>query len=297
LHPKLEPKRCEVCGSPLRANNESGLCSGRSSRKCRRERARRERERRPKSASPGAKRRRKTAASGDEATRRNHNFIDRTGQRYGRLVVLKLAKIKNASGKGQSFWLCKCDCGNETIVVSYKLSSGNTKSCGCLRMQPKVPPAERARNVVLNVYRTNARKRGYRWDLTDEDFDRLTCQPCFYCGLQPSAVVTSGRGTFTYNGIDRMDNTIGYTPKNSVSCCATCNRAKRAMPYNDFIAWIVRLCRFQERLEAEWAETAAMQKQVEALRAHLHALEFHQRSYKLSRFRQEDALFEMPEAS
>lgn len=55
-------------------------------------------------------------------------FIDRTGQRFGKLVVVEEAG-RNASKK--VLWRCKCDCGNESIVVSGSLVTGNTTSCGC----------------------------------------------------------------------------------------------------------------------------------------------------------------------
>lgn len=55
-------------------------------------------------------------------------FIDLTGQRFGRLLVVKRAEN---IGK-QTAWLCMCDCGNETIVASWNLKTGNTSSCGCL---------------------------------------------------------------------------------------------------------------------------------------------------------------------
>ena len=57
-------------------------------------------------------------------------LIDLTGQRFGRLTVIKRAGI---SKHGQSAkWVCQCDCGKTTVVGSYELRSGNTKSCGCL---------------------------------------------------------------------------------------------------------------------------------------------------------------------
>ena len=59
-------------------------------------------------------------------------FLDRTGIRYGRLLVIE-HKGKNHNGK--HLWLCKCDCGNEKIVVSCNLSSGKSKSCGCLKIE------------------------------------------------------------------------------------------------------------------------------------------------------------------
>lgn len=50
------------------------------------------------------------------------------GKTYGSLVVLGLAK-PDSSGNTQ--WLCRCDCGNETTVRYQHLSTGRTKSCGC----------------------------------------------------------------------------------------------------------------------------------------------------------------------
>ena len=54
---------------------------------------------------------------------------DMTGQRFGRLTVLKRAGTKNR----HSLWRCQCDCGKKTDVRSIDLTSGNTKSCGCVK--------------------------------------------------------------------------------------------------------------------------------------------------------------------
>jgi hypothetical protein len=51
------------------------------------------------------------------------------GEKYGKLTVIS---YKGSSGKGASLWLCRCDCGNEIIQSTNHLTSGNTKSCGCL---------------------------------------------------------------------------------------------------------------------------------------------------------------------
>lgn len=47
--------------------------------------------------------------------------------KYGKLQIIRYAKREN----GRDYWLCKCDCGNESIVKQCLLVSGNTKSCGC----------------------------------------------------------------------------------------------------------------------------------------------------------------------
>lgn len=64
-----------------------------------------------------------------------NNGIDITGQRFGRLVAIKLIPREERTWSNKErAWLCKCDCGNETIVRQRCLLSARmTKSCGCLR--------------------------------------------------------------------------------------------------------------------------------------------------------------------
>ena len=58
--------------------------------------------------------------------------LDLTGQRFGRLVAIERA-TNSKSGKAK--WLCKCDCGNETMVFSTSLVRGLSRSCGCLNRE------------------------------------------------------------------------------------------------------------------------------------------------------------------
>ena len=57
--------------------------------------------------------------------------IDLTGQRFGKLLVLKKSenKIKNRSIR----WICQCDCGVVKEIDGYSLRSGATESCGCIK--------------------------------------------------------------------------------------------------------------------------------------------------------------------
>lgn len=57
-----------------------------------------------------------------------HNFIDLAGQCFGRLTVV--SRAENNGTRAQ--WMCRCDCGNTSIVVGKDLRNGRTKSCGCL---------------------------------------------------------------------------------------------------------------------------------------------------------------------
>ena len=80
----------------------------------------------------------------------NASSKDLTGQRFGRLTALSRDKTDNW---GTHYWLCRCDCGVEKLVLGASLTRGATTSCGCLR---KEKPA---------LYRTK--------DLTGKRFVRL----------------------------------------------------------------------------------------------------------------------------
>lgn len=56
-------------------------------------------------------------------------FIDITGKHFGRLTVLERVVHPH---RADSFWRCRCECGNEAIVSGYKMRIGHTQSCGCL---------------------------------------------------------------------------------------------------------------------------------------------------------------------
>ena len=60
-------------------------------------------------------------------------FIDLTGQRFGRLVVLERT---GSDSRGEALWRCQCDCGNVIDVLSSNLRAKNhTLSCGCYRRE------------------------------------------------------------------------------------------------------------------------------------------------------------------
>ncbi len=80
-------------------------------------------------------------------------FIDLTGQKFGKLTVIKKTDRPENRPKGSVYWLCKCECGNKIIVSRDCLKNGKTKSCGCLL-------SEKLNNRLI--------------DLTGQKFGRLT---------------------------------------------------------------------------------------------------------------------------
>ena len=62
-------------------------------------------------------------------------ITDLTGKKFSRLLVLKNVPPPETVKHKCSYWLCQCDCGNQIIVSSHSLTSGNTQSCGCLAFE------------------------------------------------------------------------------------------------------------------------------------------------------------------
>lgn len=160
--------------------------------------------------------------------------------------------------KGRSAWKCKCDCGAYKIIKSEELKSGGTKSCGCLNSQRR---SERASKMYLSRKKyapqeATARKiwkTRYCDGISFEDFLKLSQQNCYYCGDPPgnnynsalddnkSSLSAKENGTFIYNGLDRLNNSIGHILDNVVPCCKYCNFAKRERSVEHFLTWIKKV--------------------------------------------------------
>lgn len=75
-------------------------------------------------------------------------FTDLTGKRFGALTVIE----RSANNKrGNTMWLCHCDCGNDFVTLGYGLTHGHTKSCGCGYMR-KGKPSPRRKNLIGKRY-------------------------------------------------------------------------------------------------------------------------------------------------
>lgn len=149
-----------------------------------------------------------------------------------------------------------CDCGK---LFSIRLSSkvktqGYFKCRSCYNSTFSPDPGER---YAFQRVAKDARERGLSFDIPFEFF-KLNChEPCHYCGETDRNSISiksriKGRyivRDFRYNGLDRKDNDVGYTEENCVPSCIVCNRAKREMPYDEFIEWINRLVAFRNGTE------------------------------------------------
>jgi hypothetical protein len=161
------------------------------------------------------------------------------GQRYGLLIVVSVTK----TARGDKAWNCKCDCGGTTTVTTGNLY--HTKSCGCLWRKHRLTGDEASFRYLFKRYRANSGRRQFA--LTEEEFRGITSRPCFYCGDLPSqTIVPTGSYVnfpepYTYNGIDRRDNEIGYVASNCVASCKTCNFMKGQLSCDQFIEQVRKI--------------------------------------------------------
>ena len=76
---------------------------------------------------------RKQHCGGKQCSKRKGNQKDLTDKRFGRLVALHEGLVSyTANGRPRRTWTCVCDCGNVKDIRVDALTSGRTKSCGCL---------------------------------------------------------------------------------------------------------------------------------------------------------------------
>ena len=92
-------------------------------------------------------------------------FVNRKGQRFGRLVVVEEAGRNNLK---KVMWRCLCDCGKETTVPSGCLVTGNTTSCGCF-LQEKITKHGGWKKASYNTWRAMMRRCN---NPSDKDYAR-----------------------------------------------------------------------------------------------------------------------------
>lgn|SRR5208283_4286090 len=72
-------------------------------------------------------------------------------QRFGRLTTVASVILPQ---RHIHAWICKCDCGTETIVFNSNLASGKTQSCGCLRRTNKVVLKKMIMPIIWRIKET-----------------------------------------------------------------------------------------------------------------------------------------------
>ena len=163
-------------------------------------------------------------------------IINLTGKKFGRLRVLEKTKERKW---GNVVYLCLCDCGKLKKVVGYLLTTGNTKSCGCLKreIQSRIKDLTYikhgdARNPSkARLYITWKNMKGRCFNPNADNYK--------YYGAKGISVCEDWRNNYqafkfwaTLNGykekleIDRIDPLGNYEPSNCQWITAFENRSK-----------------------------------------------------------------------
>lgn len=140
--------------------------------------------------------------------------IDIIGKKFGRLTVVSYSHSKGY----RHYYLCKCDCGNEKIILKGNLLQGYTQSCGCLQKER----ASDAHSLpdgyhhLQHIYRGMV-KRCY--DVNDPNYKRYGARGIKICeqwlndnnSFREWAVSHGYREDLQ---IERIDNDGNYCPEN-----------------------------------------------------------------------------------
>lgn len=187
------------------------------------------------------------------------------GQIINNYTILKGPfKIKNKFNY-QNYYLVKCNfCGKElkynTTYINFNKSSlhfGCSERVNKKHNSLKFSPKEASFRCKASEYKSSANNRGLTFDLNKEETIKFLKGNCYYCGIEPSLLINmisktrlNNGSQLSYpindyniycNGIDRVDNTKGYSIDNCVSCCKDCNIAKLTKTKEEFRNWIIKV--------------------------------------------------------
>ncbi len=146
---------------------------------------------------------------------------------------------------GAILWLCHCACGQPVIHQAGNLRR-NASKCPVCKL---LPPGEKSFNELYGGYKHDALARNLAFEIDRDTFRSLIKSNCTYCGAVPAQIFKRDLA-LPYNGVDRVDNSLGYVTGNVTPCCGSCNSRKRTDSVEDFLAWVDRVYKHNHRNDA-----------------------------------------------
>ena len=174
-------------------------------------------------------------------------YVDLSGKTFNFLTVIEeVEPVYNRFNCKIRKWKCKCICGKEGIYIGNNLKNNSTKSCGCKKKEIILEKIIAYSNKKFQFsteknlyghYKIEAEKRNLNFDIDFEYFkEKISCN-CTYCGRIPYTIHKSkkkSRKFIIYNGLDCVNNKLGYQKDNLVTCCKDCNYLKGKFSHEDF---------------------------------------------------------------
>ena len=174
---------------------------------------------------------------------KNGKMEDKTGKVFG-----KLKAIHPVRRKSRVHWFCECACGNNVIVNSFSLSSGVTKSCGCILKKLIISKNEalfkgygELSGAAYGVIRYNAQKRNIPFSVTVKYAWELFLQQNEKCSLSGLSLSFGNKRDKIEQtaSLDRIDSSKGYEKGNVQWVHKIINIMKGTNSQDDF----VRICK------------------------------------------------------
>ena len=150
--------------------------------------------------------------------KRNGNVAikeDLTGQKFNMLTVIRRTEDHiAASGKPSARWLCKCDCGNETIVSGTKLKKGTTKSCGCYQFNSKLQERIGQETIAKNTFLKMKIIRYKNVNDVDVQFeDGIVVEHTTYAAFSQGYLLHPGIKSKSFHGFTILNKAFDMTDK------------------------------------------------------------------------------------
>jgi hypothetical protein len=173
-------------------------------------------------------------------------FIDLTGQRFGKLLVIKRGPNKTKHSK----WICKCNCGNEVNVFGFSLKSGGSLSCGCnSRKITSNHPHWTGYGPISGCYwgrlLGSAKVRNIQVEITIQDALKLFYhqdRKCKLSGLDIQfSIDDKTRVSYQTASLDRIDSNLGYTVDNVQWLHKSVQLMKNALLQEEFVYFCQRI--------------------------------------------------------
>jgi hypothetical protein len=173
-------------------------------------------------------------------------FIDLTGQRFGRLIVINRTLLKNKV----TWFFCRCDCGKEKNIRAYSLKCGDTISCGCFKNEQVSKKCSTHRMSKQRIYSIwegminrceNPHNRNYK------NYGKRGINVCDEWHSFESFFAYMGHPPTPQHTIERINNYGNYEPGN-------CKWATRKEQGNNTRRSLFINFNGQHKTLSEWAE-------------------------------------------
>ena len=176
------------------------------------------------------------------------------GKQFGGLKVLKTVRVTQPNGKLITKYEVECvKCHRTSLKSKSQLDRFTADGCmECTKKGTRKPTLSiKERNYSNYKSKIQHQCTDREFNLSLEEFTEIVKQKCYYCGSDPVFPERfknkfKQREVEYFNGIDRVDSSVGYVLGNCVPCCSICNRMKSDFNKDFFLAHINKIYNFNK---------------------------------------------------